>query len=112
MTRRSDAAPLSLRSRLTVTFALVTLSATLAVSATTFLLAKQYLIDQRERSAIRQTFLDARLVRDLLQTGDQEPQAILDGTVGEIGTLALLRVGGSWFALQALQRTLRISPRA
>ena len=98
MTRRSDAAPLSLRSRLTVTFALVTLSATLAVSATTFLLAKQYLIDQRERSAIRQTFLNARLVRDLLQTGDQEPQAILDGTVGEIGTLALLRVGGSWFA--------------
>ena len=53
------AASLSLRSRLTLTFALVTMSATLAVSATTFLLAKQYLVDQRERAAIRQTFLNA-----------------------------------------------------
>lgn len=94
----SSPAPLSLRSRLTLTFALVTMSATLAVSATTFFVARQYLIDERERTAIRQTFLNGRLVRDLLQAGDQEPQAILDGSVGEAGTLALLRVEGRWYA--------------
>ena len=91
-------ASLPLRSRLTLTFALVTMAATLLVSATTFFVARQYLVDQRERSAARQTFLNARLVRDLLQAGDQEPQAILDGTVGEVGTLALLRVHGQWYA--------------
>ena len=51
------------------------MSATLLVSATTFFVSKQYLVDQRERTAIRQTFLNARLVRDLLQAGDEEPQA-------------------------------------
>jgi two-component system, OmpR family, sensor histidine kinase MtrB len=95
---RPSPASLPLRSRLTLTFALVTMSATLAVSTTTFLLAKQYLVEQRERAAIRQTFLNARLVRDLLQTGGQEPQAILDDTVGEAGTLALLRFDDQWFA--------------
>lgn len=97
-TKRGTADPLPLRSRLTLTFALVTMSATLLVSATTFFLSKQYLVDQRERAAIRQTFLNARLVRDILQVGNQEPQAILDGTVGEVGTLALLRVSGQWYA--------------
>jgi signal transduction histidine kinase len=96
--RRQSSSPLGLRSRLTVTFALVTLGATLLVSATTFLLSKRYLVEQRERAAIRQTFLNARLVRDLLQSGDQEPQAVLDSSAGEAGTLALLRVDGQWYA--------------
>jgi len=95
---RDKSSPLGLRSRLTVTFALVTLCATLLVSVTTFLLAKRYLVEQRERAAIRQTFLNARLVRDLLQSGDQEPQAVLDSIAGEAGTLALLRVDGQWYA--------------
>jgi signal transduction histidine kinase len=86
-----------LRSRVTITFALVTLAATLLVSAASFTLSKRYLIDQRERASIRQTFLNARLVRDLLQSGEQEPQAVLDSIVGEVGTLAHLRVDGEWF---------------
>lgn len=98
MTPRRRLPGLPLRARLTTTFAVVTLLATILVSATTFLLARQYLLDQRERSALRQTFLNARLVRDLVQAGDQEPQAILDSTVAEVGTLALLRVGDQWYA--------------
>jgi len=90
--------PLALRARITITFALVTLCATLLVSVSTFILAKQYLVEQRERSSIRQTFLNARLARDLLESGEREPQEVLDATVGEVGTLALLRVGGQWFA--------------
>ena len=38
--RRETGSPLGLRSRLTVTFALVTLAATMLVSVTTFLLAR------------------------------------------------------------------------
>ncbi|MEO7397640.1 MAG: HAMP domain-containing protein, partial [Ilumatobacteraceae bacterium] len=95
--RRGDS-PVALRARVTITFAIVTLAATLLVSVTTFILSRQYLIEQRERAAIRQTFLNARLARDLLEAGDQEPQQVLDATVGEAGTLALLRVDGRWYA--------------
>jgi signal transduction histidine kinase len=81
----------------TITFALVTLAATLLVSAASFTLSKRYLISQRERASLRQTFLNARLVRDLLESDDQEPQAALDAIVGEVGSLALLRVEGQWY---------------
>ncbi|HRE03274.1 MAG TPA: histidine kinase dimerization/phospho-acceptor domain-containing protein, partial [Ilumatobacteraceae bacterium] len=87
-----------MRARITVTFAVLTMVATLAVSVSTFVLARGYLIDQRERSAVRQTFLNARLARDLLDSGDRQPQDVLDVTVGEVGTLALLRVHGQWYA--------------
>lgn len=97
-TEPSSESPLALRARITITFALVTLCSTLLVSVSTFILAKQYLIEQRERSAIRQTFLNARLARDLLESGERQPQAVLDATAGEVGTLALLRVEGQWFA--------------
>ncbi|MEO6124945.1 MAG: HAMP domain-containing sensor histidine kinase [Ilumatobacteraceae bacterium] len=90
--------PLALRARITITFALVTLCSTLLVSVSTFYLARQYLIEQRERSSIRQTFLNARLARDLLESGERQPQEVLDATVGEVGTLALLRVDGKWYA--------------
>src|SRR5688572_27556642 len=86
-----------LRMRVTIMFAVVTLGATLLVSAASFTLSKQYLISQRERSSLRQTFLNARLVRDLLESDDQEPQAALDAIVGEVGSLSLLRVNGQWY---------------
>ena len=55
-----------LRMRVAIMFALVTLAATLLVSATSFTLSKRYLISQRERASLRQAFLNARLVRDLV----------------------------------------------
>lgn len=87
-----------LRMRVTIMFALVALAATLLVSATSFTLSKRYLIDQRERASLRQAFLNGRLVRDLLKSDAQTPQAVLDAIVGEVGTLALLRVDGQWYA--------------
>jgi two-component system, OmpR family, sensor histidine kinase MtrB len=88
---------LGLRARVTATFALVTLAATVLVSATAFVLSQQYLVAQRERSAVRQTFLNARLVRDLLQTRERTPQDTLDSLVGEAGTIALLEVDDEWY---------------
>ena len=43
------------------------------LSITTYVLAARYLVDQRERTAQRQAFVDARIVRDsLLATNDPE----------------------------------------
>jgi two-component system, OmpR family, sensor histidine kinase MtrB len=55
-----------LRVRVTVAFAVLSLVVVCALSMVTYVLAQRYLIQQRERSATRQAFLNARLVRDSL----------------------------------------------
>ena len=55
---------LGLRRRAALAFGLVGLFASVVVALATFLLALSYLVDQREDSAERQAFANARLVRD------------------------------------------------
>ena len=47
---------LALRARVSVTFALISLLLTAMLAATTYFLARTYMLDQRERSATRQAF--------------------------------------------------------
>ena len=89
-----------LRVRVTVAFALLSLVVVSALSVVSFVLAQRYLIQQRERSATRQAFLNARLVRD----------SLIDPSAAPADALALLeRAGhGVWRHVQV--RAARLLP--
>jgi signal transduction histidine kinase len=72
-----------------------------AVLATTsYALARTYVVDQRQRLATRQAFLNARLAKTLLTTEPEsfDPQKVFDQLEGEVGTVSLLHVGDRWYA--------------
>ena len=58
---------LALRARVSVTFALMSLLLTGLLAATTYFLARTYMLDQRERTATRQAFLNARAGQERAQ---------------------------------------------
>jgi len=68
--------------RVTVAFALLSLVVVSVLSVVSFVLAQRYLIQQRERSATRQAFLNARLVRD----------SLIDPSAAPADALALLEL--------------------
>lgn len=87
-----------LRFRLVVLFAIggLLLSSTLAFGTYTF--AKRYLVSQRERSAQRQAFLDARALRNSLAGSPAVPVADALGTLEPpTGTSIVVRRRGSWY---------------
>lgn len=87
-----------LRARSTFAFALLALILSVALSVSTYQIARWYLLDQRERLAVRQAFLNASVAKGLLASGGAEPLDVI-GTVGTAsGTRALLNSGGKWFA--------------
>jgi signal transduction histidine kinase len=59
-----------------LTFAIGGLAIVTVLALSTYFLAQRYLLDQRERAATRQAFLDARFVRDQLQRQDA-PNSVL-----------------------------------
>jgi signal transduction histidine kinase len=62
-----------LRIRVTIAFALLGFVVVSMLAVTTYFLARDYLVEQRERSAARQAFLNARLVRDVLLVAPDDP---------------------------------------
>lgn len=87
---------LALRARVTLTFAAFTLLLTATLSTTTYLLARSYMVDQRERSATRQAFNNARLVKHQLG-GPDDTRESLERIQGEFGTVTLIHVDGRWY---------------
>jgi two-component system sensor histidine kinase MtrB len=100
---------LALRARVSSTFALVSLLLIVMLASTTYFVARSYMIDQRERSATRQAFGNARLVKAELQQrpdtlgGDEvlDVEATLDPLQGELGNNTLIHVGNSWYSASA-----------
>lgn len=86
-----------LRVRVTFALALLSMIVVTALSLTTYFLAQRYLIQQRERSATRQAFLDARLVRDAVIGQSAEPATAL--TLLELSprSQAAFVRDGEWF---------------
>jgi two-component system sensor histidine kinase MtrB len=90
---------LALRARVSVTFALVSLLLTALFAATTFFLARNYMLDQRERSATRQAFLNARLVKNALsESAEADIQKTLEQLQGELNTVTLIHVDDRWYS--------------
>ena len=72
------------------------LSASLA--AITFQLARNYLLNQRDRSIQRQTFASARLVREALRTEDPDVPRLLTSLRSAEGSSPVLFHDGRWYA--------------
>src|SRR5438874_7557546 len=89
---------LGLRARATVAFGCVALalSATLAMMA--YELTRSYLIQQRQSTAIRQAYVNARLARSVLRTPEPDVPTILASLQTSSGSVAVLNYQDRWFA--------------
>ncbi len=90
--------PVGLRARATIAFGLVGLFAAVALAVTTYVVARRYLLEQREESAERQGFANARLTRSALRSAGVDVASLLSTIRGESGSDLVVRHDGSWFA--------------
>lgn len=96
---------LGLRSRVTVSFAVLSLLVSSVVSGSVYALASTNLLAQRESAALTRALLDARAVWGAMAAGAAPGEALAAvPTVGESQTLA--RVDGTWFT-----RGVTVSPQ-
>jgi two-component system sensor histidine kinase MtrB len=87
-----------LRARTTMAFALSALGVSVALAAITYGLTRTYLVRQRESLAVRQTYLDARVVRDVLQASTTDLGELVDGLAGQAGSGILVNREDRWFS--------------
>jgi signal transduction histidine kinase len=88
-----------LRTRITIAFALGAAALSALLALVTYGLVRENLVNQRETTAIRQAFLNARVVRDQLSSQSQPEQAVLDGLESPSGASPVLLRNGQWFAV-------------
>lgn len=89
---------MGLRSSVTLAFALGALTLSAALALGTYFSARHYLIDQRERTALRQAFTDAALVRDDLMSSGAKVSEVLGAVAQPAGTTILLQRGDRWYS--------------
>jgi signal transduction histidine kinase len=87
-----------LRARIILAFAVGTLLVSAVLVGTTFALARSYLLDQRERSVIRQAFMDADLLRSRLSTSGTEVGDVLGNLIPSGDSDVVVRSRGAWYA--------------
>lgn len=86
-----------LRFRLLAAFACGGLLLSLSLALLTYGLARNYLLAQRQSSAVRQAQANARLVAGALRSPVDVP-ALLGSLQGSAGSTTVVRHGGRWFA--------------
>ncbi|MEU2349131.1 HAMP domain-containing sensor histidine kinase [Modestobacter sp. NPDC049651] len=95
---RVPLAPRRLRARIVVAFGVGALLVSAVLVVTTFVLARNYLLDQRQGTATRQAFADANLLASRLSTagsqvGEELPDVVPSGRAGVV-----VRRDGNWYA--------------
>ncbi|NYJ08595.1 sensor histidine kinase [Petropleomorpha daqingensis] len=96
--RLAPGLPRGLRARIVLAFAAGTLLVSAVLVGTTFLLARSYLLDQREGAATRQAFVDANLLRSRLATAGTDVGDVLPDLVPSGGADVVVRRGGAWYS--------------
>ncbi|HUV09518.1 MAG TPA: HAMP domain-containing sensor histidine kinase [Acidimicrobiia bacterium] len=93
----SPAAPTRrrLRFRVIASFTIGGLALAVSLSVVTYVLAQRYLLVQRERTALRQAYFDARTVIGGLGRDDANPRRVLRSLELDEGKAALLVVDGT-----------------
>lgn len=89
---------MGLRTSVTVAFALGALALSAALALGTYFSARHYLIDQRERTALRQAYTDAALVRDSLLSSGAQVSDVLGSISQPAGTTILLHRDDQWYS--------------
>jgi two-component system sensor histidine kinase MtrB len=86
----------SLRTRVTLAFAIGALLLSAGLAIITYGLARSYLVRQRETSGLRQTYANARLVRTALASGADIAE-LLESVQSPDRSSPLLRYRGGWY---------------
>ena len=86
-----------LRAKVVLAFAVGALAISAILATGTYFTARHQLIEQRERTATRQAFADAALVRDSLLTSGAQVSDILGSISPPPGAVILLRLRGQWY---------------
>jgi signal transduction histidine kinase len=81
----------------TLAFAVGALVLSAGLATLTYELARSYLSRQRETSALRQTYANARLVRTALAAGNADIPGLLASVQSPARSSPVLRHGGSWY---------------
>lgn len=89
---------LGLRSSVTASFALGALLLSVALSLGTYLSARQLLVEQRERTALRQAYADAALVRDGLATAGISVGEALGAVAPPAGASMYVHRDDEWYS--------------
>ena len=89
---------LGLRARATVAFGCVALALSATLATMAYELTRSYLIKQRQSTAIRQAYVNARLARSVLRTPDPDVPTILASLQTSSGSVAVLNYQDRWFA--------------
>lgn len=87
----------SLRTRVTLAFAVGALLLSAALSTLTYELARSYLTRQRETSALRQTYANARLVRATLANPGADLPGLLTSVHAPSRSSPVLHHSGAWY---------------
>ena len=90
--------PRQLRGRIALSFAVGALLLSICLATFTFLAARSYLLDQRERTAIRQTYLDGRSLRSRLATPGGTITDVLAAADPPPNGAFVLRRNGQWYS--------------
>lgn len=88
---------LGLRSRVALAFALGALVLSAGLAVLTYQLARSYLMRHRETSVLRQTYANARLVKNALRSDDVDIPRLLTSVELPAGSSPLLYHGDTWF---------------
>jgi len=92
---------LGLRSRITLLFALGALALALLLSTTTYAFTRSALVRQRDSGAVRQAYVNARVVRDALKSNPATVKEALAALPNPGQSVPLVSSRGEWTALSA-----------
>lgn len=95
---RRTQARLGLRSSVTAAFALGALLVSVTLSVGTYVSARHLLLEQRERTALRQAYADAALVRDGLSTSGTGVSEALGAVTPPAGASMYVHQHGRWYS--------------
>ena len=90
--------PRGLRWRIVIGFAAGTLLVSVVLVVTTYLLARSYLLDQREASLTRQAFADANVLNSRLATAGAEVGDVLGELVPSGGADIVVHSDDAWYS--------------
>jgi len=84
---------LGLRARITLLFALGALLLSVVLAGTTYVTTRGALLRQRESAIVRQTFIDAKVMREGLKVANANPAELM-ASVQSVGTVQITVVNG------------------
>ncbi|MBZ5740650.1 sensor histidine kinase [Nocardioides mangrovi] len=87
-----------LRASVTLAFTLGALALSAFLAFGTYFSARHFLVDQRERTAMRQAFTDGALVRESLQTSGAQVSEVLGSLSPPAGAVIYVHRNGQWYS--------------